>query len=113
SSPFQASVSAPRQTSRRARARIWGRQPGRQESPRRTIVRPGGAMLPSRLVTTSEEPLMAKDRKPSSLAVIALLSCGAAVDARAGCDQPPLVQIPPQEEIAGNEARVIAETAAY
>ena len=56
---------------------------------------------------------MAKDRKPSSLAVIALLSCGAAVDARAGCDQPPLVQIPPQEEIAGNEARVIAETAAY
>ena len=56
---------------------------------------------------------MATDRKPSSLAVIALLMGGAAVEARAGCDQPPLVQIPPQEQIEGNEARVVAETAAY
>ncbi|HEX6995171.1 MAG TPA: hypothetical protein VF339_13585 [Gammaproteobacteria bacterium] len=56
---------------------------------------------------------MATDREASALAVIALLFGGAAVDARAGCDQPPLVQIPPQEEIEGNESRVVADTHAY
>lgn len=44
---------------------------------------------------------------------IALMLCGAAVDVRAACEQPPLVQIPPAEEIDGNEDRVEADTEAY
>jgi len=56
---------------------------------------------------------MATDRKASALAASALLLCAAAVDARAGCEHPPLVQIPPQEQIPGNESRVIADTEAY
>lgn len=45
--------------------------------------------------------------------LIALLVCGAAVDAQAGCDQPPLVMIPAPEDIEGNEAQVVAGTEQY
>lgn len=45
--------------------------------------------------------------------VIALLVCGAALDAHGACEQPPLVQIPPPEALEGNEDQVVADTRAY
>jgi hypothetical protein len=43
----------------------------------------------------------------------ALLLVGAAMSAHAGCEQPPLVQIPAAEEIEGNESRVADDMEAY
>lgn len=44
---------------------------------------------------------------------VALLFGGAAVNAHAGCEQPPLVLIPAAEDLAGDENQVAEDTEAY
>lgn len=46
-------------------------------------------------------------------ALSVLVLGGIASNAHAGCVQPPLVLIPPQEEVEGNEQRVVEETQEY
>ena len=50
-------------------------------------------------------------RSLKALSVIA--ACGLAPNAFAACEQPPLVMIPAQEDIEGNEREIVEATQAY
>ena len=51
--------------------------------------------------------------KPLTFVGVALLLAGTSMSAHAGCEQPPLVQIPPADAIEGNESQLAEDMEAY